>query len=123
MATSAPILDALKAEKSAQRDKRAVEKDQPHYNDAAQVSKKNDSKKNAGDASGDKKKRQFNCTTRQTSRKVSCGGRCSLPEGVRSGCLHVAAEDRKRIRCFTCGQTISHLSEQGQVRARQQAST
>jgi len=62
---------------------------------------------------------QFNHAAWQTRREVGCG----RPEGVRPGWLHGAAEDRKHVRCSTCGQVTSVLSEQGQIRARQQAST
>ncbi|KAH9169544.1 hypothetical protein EDB89DRAFT_1984660 [Lactarius sanguifluus] len=45
MPASTPLLDALKAEKSAQRDKEAIQRNHPHYKDAAQASKKEESKK------------------------------------------------------------------------------
>jgi hypothetical protein len=64
-------------------------------------------------------RRPFERTAWQRSRKEGCG----LPAGVRSGWFHDAPEDRKPIRCSTCGQAISVLSEQGQVWARWQAST
>ncbi|KAH9974379.1 Smg-4/UPF3 family-domain-containing protein [Lactifluus volemus] len=47
MPVSTPLLDALKAEKSAQRDKEAIQRNHPHYKDATHVSKKDDSKKKA----------------------------------------------------------------------------
>ncbi|KAH9990204.1 Smg-4/UPF3 family-domain-containing protein [Russula compacta] len=47
MPVSTPLLDALKAEKSAQRDKEAIQRNHPHYKDAAQASKKEESKKKA----------------------------------------------------------------------------
>jgi regulator of nonsense transcripts 3 len=50
MPTSTPLLDALKAEKSAQRDKEAIQRNHAHYKDAAQASKKDDSKKKAAAA-------------------------------------------------------------------------
>src|SRR5260221_6678833 len=50
MPTSTPLLDALKAEKSAQRDKEAIQRNHPHYKDAAQASKKDDSKRKAAAA-------------------------------------------------------------------------
>ncbi|KAI9464082.1 Smg-4/UPF3 family-domain-containing protein [Lactarius psammicola] len=50
MPVSTPLLDALKAEKSAQRDKEAIQRNHPHYKDAAQASKKEESKKKAAAA-------------------------------------------------------------------------
>ncbi|KAH9039962.1 Smg-4/UPF3 family-domain-containing protein [Lactarius hengduanensis] len=50
MPASTPLLDALKAEKSAQRDKEAIQRNHPHYKDAAQASKKEESKKKAAAA-------------------------------------------------------------------------
>ncbi|KAI9438318.1 Smg-4/UPF3 family-domain-containing protein [Lactarius indigo] len=47
MPASTPLLDALKAEKSAQRDKEAIQRNHPHYKDAVQASKKEESKKKA----------------------------------------------------------------------------
>jgi len=119
MPTSTPLLDALKVEKSAPRDKEAIERNHPHYKDAAQASKKVDSKKNAAATSG-------------AASEANQGGNSSAPLGkgaakraaAAPGWLHDAAEDRKPIRCSTCcGQAISVLSEQGQVRAGRQAST
>src|SRR5216684_8770320 len=45
MPASTPRLDALKAEKSAQRDKETIQRNHPHYKDAAQASKREESKK------------------------------------------------------------------------------
>lgn len=50
MPASTPLLDALKAEKSAQRDKEAIQRNHPHYKDAVQASKKEESKKKAAAA-------------------------------------------------------------------------
>jgi len=52
MPDSTPLLDVLKAEKSTQQDKEAIQRHHPHYKDAAQASKKDDSKKKAAAASG-----------------------------------------------------------------------
>src|SRR5712671_4737265 len=52
MPASTPLLDALKAEKSAQRDKEAIQRNHAHYKDAAHASKKDESKKKAGAGSG-----------------------------------------------------------------------
>ena len=54
MPTCTPLLDALKAEKSAQRDKEAIQMNHLHYKDGAQASRKDDSKTKAttGTASG-----------------------------------------------------------------------
>ena len=52
MLASTPLLDALKAEKSAQRDKEAIQRNHAHYKDAAHASKKDESKKKAAAASG-----------------------------------------------------------------------
>ena len=38
MPTSVPLLNALEVEKSAPRDKEAIERNHPHYKDAAQAS-------------------------------------------------------------------------------------
>ncbi|KAI9511371.1 Smg-4/UPF3 family-domain-containing protein [Russula earlei] len=46
MPASTPLLDALKAEKSAQRDKEAIQRNHPHYKDS-QISKREESKKKA----------------------------------------------------------------------------
>lgn len=51
MPASTPLLDALKAEKSAQRDKEAIQRNHPHYKEAAQASKREESKKKAAAAS------------------------------------------------------------------------
>lgn len=45
MPASTPLLDALKAEKSAQRDKEAIQRNHSHYKDAVQASKREESKK------------------------------------------------------------------------------
>jgi len=50
MPTSTLLLDALKAEKSAQRDKEAIQRNHPPYKDAAQASKTEESKKKAAAA-------------------------------------------------------------------------
>ncbi|KAI0252763.1 Smg-4/UPF3 family-domain-containing protein [Lactifluus subvellereus] len=50
MPASTPLLDALKAEKSAQRDKEAIQRNHPHYKDVTQGSKKEESKKKASAA-------------------------------------------------------------------------
>ena len=47
MPASTPLLDALKAEKSAQWDKEAFQRNHPHYKDAVQVSKREELKKKA----------------------------------------------------------------------------
>ena len=52
MPTCAPLLDALKAEKSSQREKEAIQRDHPHYKDAAQGPKKDDSQGKTATASG-----------------------------------------------------------------------
>ena len=52
MPASTPLLDALKAEKSAQRDKEAIQRNHAHYKDAAHASKKDESKKKAAAAAG-----------------------------------------------------------------------
>ena len=103
----------------------AIQRNHPHYKDAAQASKRDDSKEGRRRLQccfPGETKRQFNHATWQTSRKEGWGHRCSRPEGVCSGWIHDAAEDRKHIRYSTCGQVISVLSEQWQIRATQQAS-
>ncbi|ETW77358.1 hypothetical protein HETIRDRAFT_436258 [Heterobasidion irregulare TC 32-1] len=45
MPKSTPLLEALKAEKSAQKDKEAILRNHPHYKDAAALSKKEDAKR------------------------------------------------------------------------------
>ena len=50
MLASTPLLDALKAEKSAQRDKEAIQRNHAHYKDAAHASMKDESKKKAAAA-------------------------------------------------------------------------
>ena len=45
--TSTPLLDALRAEKSAKRDKEAIQKSHPHYKGVAHAFKKDESKKTA----------------------------------------------------------------------------
>ncbi|KAI0267309.1 Smg-4/UPF3 family-domain-containing protein [Gloeopeniophorella convolvens] len=50
MPTSTPLLEALKAEKSAQRDKEAIQRNHPHYKEAKQSSKKEEAKKAAAAA-------------------------------------------------------------------------
>ena len=52
MPASTPLSDALKAEKSAQRDKEAIQRNHAHYKDAAHASKKDESKNKAATASG-----------------------------------------------------------------------
>ena len=103
------------------RAKHAVHRNHPRYNDDAQVLKEDDSKKKAAASSGATPKAskaaiQLRHLANELKRGLWPPIRCSL-------WLHDAAEDWKRICCSTCGQAISFLSEQGQVRARQQAST
>jgi regulator of nonsense transcripts 3 len=50
MLASAPLLNALKAEKSGQLDKEAIQRNHAHYKDAAHASKKDESKKKAAAA-------------------------------------------------------------------------
>jgi len=52
MPTSTPSLDGFKALKSAQWDKEAIQRNHPHYKDATQTSKKDDSEKKAAAVSG-----------------------------------------------------------------------
>jgi len=52
MPTSTPLLEALKAEESAQRDKEEIQRNHFHYKDAPHASKKDESRKEAGAASG-----------------------------------------------------------------------
>jgi regulator of nonsense transcripts 3 len=51
MPTCAPLLDALKAEKSYKRGKEAIQRNHSHYKDAAQAPKEDDSKRKAATAS------------------------------------------------------------------------
>jgi len=51
MPTFTPLLDTLKAEKSAQRDKEAIQRSRPHYKDATRASKEGECKKEACAAS------------------------------------------------------------------------
>ncbi|KAN0109074.1 Smg-4/UPF3 family domain containing protein [Russula decolorans] len=50
MPASTPLLDALKAEKSTQRDKEAIQRNHPHYKDAAHASKREEAKRKAAAA-------------------------------------------------------------------------
>lgn len=50
MPTSTPLFDALGGEKSTQRDKEVVQRNNPYYSDAARASKNGESKKKAGAA-------------------------------------------------------------------------
>jgi len=52
MSTSTPLLDALKSEKSIQRDKEAIQWNHPQYKDAARTSKKDDFKDKVAAAPG-----------------------------------------------------------------------
>jgi len=52
MPTSMPSLDGFKALKSAQWDKEAIQRNHPHYKNATQTSKKDDSEKKAATVSG-----------------------------------------------------------------------
>ena len=65
MPASTPLLDALKAEKSVQRDKVAIQRNHPQYKDAARASKKDDSKEKAAAAPGaaSEAKQRGNLTT------------------------------------------------------------
>ncbi|KAI0046770.1 hypothetical protein FA95DRAFT_1589352 [Auriscalpium vulgare] len=47
---STPLLEALKAEKSAQKDKEAIQRNHPHYKDGAAASKKEEARKKAAAA-------------------------------------------------------------------------
>ncbi|TFY63737.1 hypothetical protein EVG20_g6199, partial [Dentipellis fragilis] len=47
MPTSTPLLEALKAEKSAQKDKEAIQRNHAHYKEMAAASKKEEAKKKA----------------------------------------------------------------------------
>ena len=52
MPTSTPVLDGLKSQgqEICPRDKEAIQRNHPHYKDAAQASKKDDSEKKAAAA-------------------------------------------------------------------------
>ncbi|KAI0299343.1 Smg-4/UPF3 family-domain-containing protein [Multifurca ochricompacta] len=50
MPASTPLLNALKAEKSAQRDKEAIQRNHPHYKEVVQASKKEEFKKKSATA-------------------------------------------------------------------------
>ena len=52
MLASTPLLDALTAEKSAQLDKEAIQRNHAHHKDAAHASKNDESKNKAATASG-----------------------------------------------------------------------
>jgi len=120
MLASTPLLDALKAEKSAQRDKEAIQRNHAHYKDAAHASKKDESKKKAGAGSG---------STSEAKQSGEESRSRSRAEGVRSAWPRDAAEARKRIRRSTRRKAtrrkaIASLSQQGQVRVRRrQAAT
>ena len=108
MPTPTPLLDSLKAEKYAQRDKEAIQRKHPHYKDAAQHPRRTNPKKMAAAASGATPTRRRNKVAIRPHRLANEPQRgLQPPEGVREGRLHDTAEDRKRIRCSTCGQAIS----------------
>ena len=102
MPTFTPLLDALKSEKSAQRDKEAIQRSRPHYKDATRASKEAKCKKEA-------------CTASDATSEAKYGGDLTAPLGKRAAKGSATAH----FRCSTCGQAISVLSEQGQVQARQ----
>ena len=89
MPTSTPVLDALKAEKSANTDKEAIQTNRSHQKDVAQASKKDDSKKKAAAPSGAAfKGKQSGDSTGplgKRAREESCGQRSSRPESVHKG--------------------------------------
>ena len=90
------------------RDKGAIQRSHPHYKDAAQTSRKDDSKKKTASASvllPRRNEAQFYRTSWKTSREEGCGPL----EGVRSAAPY-------------CDRVISIFSEEGQVQTRQQSS-
>jgi regulator of nonsense transcripts 3 len=103
MPTSTPVLEALKAEKSAHIDKDATQMKHSHQKDATQASKKDDSKKMTAAASGaaSEAKQGGDSTVplRKQACEKDCGRRSSRSESVRKGWLYDAAEDWKRTRC------------------------
>jgi hypothetical protein len=126
MSTSTPLLDALRAKNPPNGTKEAIHRNHSHYKDAAQAPWKDDSTTKAAATSGavSEAKCRLNLTTPLVKRVAK--RRRPPVRPVKRPPLrlaHNAAEDRKRICCSTCGQAKSVLSEQGQVRARQQAST
>ncbi len=62
MPASTPLLDALEADKSAQRDKEAIQRNHSHYKDAAQAPKRDESKKKAAAAESKPRKQVRKCT-------------------------------------------------------------
>ena len=111
MPTSAPVLDAFRTQKPAHSGKDTIQRNHFHRKDAVQTSKKVDSQKKAAAASGaaSEAKQSGDSTgpLGKRSREEGCGRRSSHPESVRKGCLHDAADDRKRILCSVSGQAIS----------------
>jgi len=124
MPASTPLLDALKAEKSVQRDKVAIQRNHPQYKDAARASKKDDFQREGrgrprccfrGETKG-----QFNHAAWQMSREEGCAH-----AAPRRRPLRLASRRSRRLETHPLlhlWPTISVLSEQGQIRARQQAS-
>jgi len=120
MPASTPLSDALKTEKSAQRDKEAIQRNDAHYKDVAHASKKDESKKTAAAASGStseaKRGRESAAPLGKRAARRAAAAAAQKASAQPWPCD--AAEARKRIRRSTRGQAIASLSQQGQVRAR-----
>jgi regulator of nonsense transcripts 3 len=102
MPTSTPVLDTLKAEKYAHRDKVAIQRDYSRERDATPASKKDDPKKKAaaafGAASEAKQHGDLTAPLGKRACEEGCGRHSSRPESGCEGWLHDAAELRKCIQ-------------------------
>jgi len=129
MSTSTPVLDALEAEKSAERDKEAIQRNHPHYKDAALASKKDKPKTMAAAAAafspaceakeGDKSNAPLR--KRAAKRAATASGAAQKASGQPG-----PATQPKAANAFTaptCSQVIAVFSQQRQVWARRQPST
>jgi len=100
MPTRTPLLDAHKAEKSAQRDKEAIQRNHLHYKDGAQAFKKDDSNTKATTSSG------ANSGGKQ-------GGNSTAPLGERAAKRAVAAVAAAELASAQAGSTTLSKSRNG----------
>jgi len=129
MPTSMPVLDALKAKKSAQRDKEAIQRNHPHYKDLQLKHPRRTIPKRRPPPPPVLIPRRKRQRVDRIAWQTSCGEGCSAP---RRRPLRLAPRRSRRPETHpllhppvakSSPSPLRARSEQGQVWVRQQAST
>jgi regulator of nonsense transcripts 3 len=109
MPTSTPLFDALEAERSTQRNKEVIQRNNPYYSDATQASKKGESKKKAGAASNASwvAKQGGDPTAPLGERAAKSAATVATAQKEPAQSCSTTQPNRKRIRCSLCGQALS----------------